>query len=153
MYLKDFNQMVKCRFFDKEKGLDDNLRYVEEVKTSGFCTQKDFGSIAVYPDNGELVVQINANKWNLLSDSVDVDYFHVYDKKLTTFRIFEQGKKFDLTYTSWWADRDDFDVDPMAASCEEKNSEEDIFGYLKMLKENKEAANNLLGLWSKNIGQ
>lgn len=37
----------------------------------------------------------------------------------------------------------------MAASREEENAEEDIFGYVCMLKENRKAAHNLYALWSR----
>lgn len=145
--------MVKCRLFDREKGEGSDLRYVEDIKTSGFSAQGDYGWAAIYPDSGTLIVQINSKKWNLTSDDVAIDYYHNYDKGMTTFRISGNENDFEHTYKSWWSERDDFEVDPIAASCEEENSEEDVFGYIKMLKENKESARSLLGLWARNMSE
>lgn len=152
MYLKNFNQMIKCCLFDKIEGDGSKFQYVENRKTSGFCAQGEYGWVAVYPENKSLVVQINTRKWDLLSDDLEIKYFHIYDKKLTKFRISGCGNIFEHTYQSWWAERDDFEVNPIAASCEEENSEQDIFGYIHMLRENETSARNMFELWAKNLG-
>ncbi|WP_172806696.1 hypothetical protein [Endozoicomonas arenosclerae] len=137
--------------FDKNIGKGGDLRYIEDLKTSGFCSQGEFGWIAIFPENGNLICQINSIKWHLLDDDVDVEYFHDYHKKTTKFSIKNNKNNFDINYKSWWANRDDFDINPMAASSEEENSEEDIFGYIKMLKDNQDSASNLNRLWSNNL--
>jgi hypothetical protein len=152
MYLKYFKQMTKCCLFDKASGKGGELQYIEDLKTSGFCLKGEYGWVAVFPENGGLICQINSKKWSLLDESTDVEYFHDYSSKTTKFRISSQDNNFEFVYMSWWADRDDFEVNPMAASCEEENSEEDIFGYVKMLKDNKKSAANLYQLWAKNLG-
>jgi hypothetical protein len=151
MYLKYFGQMIKCCSFDKSSGKGGELQYIEDIKTSGFCSQGGYGWISIYPENGTLVAQINSKKWCLSNDDVDVNYFHDYANKTTKFSIKHSELNFEYQYKSWWAERDDFEVNPMAASCEEENSEEDVFGYVKMLKDNKTSASNLAELWSKNI--
>jgi hypothetical protein len=153
MYLKNFNQMTKCCAFDKMKGCGGDFQYLEDRKTSGFCSQGEYGWVAVYPENQSLVVQINEKKWDLLEDGSEVDYFHIYDKKLTSFKISNARNLFDLVYQSWWAERDDFEPDPISASREEENVEEDIFGYIHMLNENKSSARNLFDLWTKNLSE
>ncbi|WP_083690103.1 hypothetical protein [Colwellia sp. UCD-KL20] len=151
MYLKNFNKMVKCCSYDKSIGKGGQFQYIEDLKTSGFCSQKENGWIAVFPEQGTLVCQINSKKWSLNDENVDIEYFHDYSAKTTTFSIKDPEKSLKITYKSWWADRNDFEVNPIAASCEDENSEEDILGYIYMLINNPQSIVNLCDLWSKNI--
>jgi len=151
MHLKYFGQMIKCCAFDTSIAKGGDLQYIEDIKTSGFCSQGEYGWVAIYPENGTLVIQINSDMWILSNENVEVDYFHEYANKTTTFRISDAEVKFEFRYKSWWAEREDFEVNPMAASCEEENPEEDVFGYIKMLKDNKTSASNLSDIWHKNL--
>jgi len=143
--------MTKCCLFDKLTGSGGALQYIEDIKTSGFCCQGEYGWIAIYPENGSLVIQINSSKWVLSDETVDVDYFHDYLHKTTIFSITDAEVNFEFCYKSWWAERTDFEVNPMAASCEEEHTEENVFGYLKMLKDNKKSSDSLSELWIKNL--
>jgi hypothetical protein len=140
--------MSKCCFFTPFTGKGGFPKDIGSRKTVGFCIQGDYGWAAIFPDNGDLIIQINSKRWKLKDKDVHVDYFHVYKKKRTQFRILQKEKTFDWRYSSWWSTRPDFIVEPMAASREEENAEEDIFGYIAMLKENDTVADNLMALWS-----
>lgn len=148
--LKCFNEMAYCRSYDSTHCSLRDPEFVEDKQTCGFCWKGDEHSVAIYPEGGTLKVVVDANKWDLLGEQVNVDYFHDYKAALTTFRVYGEGSEFETSYPSWWRGRDDVQVDEMAASREEENAEEDIFGYVCMLKENRKAAHNLYALWSRN---
>lgn len=151
MYLKDFNQVIKCCEFNEKKWTFDNIDYVREKKTTGFFSLSITSGAAVYPDNDKLVFAISGKKWDLLNEKLEVNYFHDYPNKETKFSIQGLGGKWSTTYRSWWADRTDFVINEMAASCEEENSEEDFLAYIEMLAENKDSSSSLFKLWSANL--
>ena len=149
MYLKKFGAPIKCCCFDIAKGEGGTFEFIEDRKTTGFCLQGDYGWVAIYPDDGVLTVQINMDKWRVLPGETEVTYFHDYNGKVTSFYIKDRDKSFDFTYRSWWADSEYFEINPMAASCEEENPEEDVFGYVAMLNENEDVVKNLVDFWGK----
>ncbi|MYL26038.1 MULTISPECIES: hypothetical protein [Halomonadaceae] len=142
--------MAFCRFYDGSHCSLQDSEVLGDKKTSGFCWKGDDHAVAIFPEDGTLKLVIDSSKWDLLSEKVDVDYFHDYKTALTTFRVYGDGSEFEVSYPSWWRGREDVEVDEMAASREEENAEEDIFGYVCMLKENRAAADNLYALWARN---
>jgi len=152
MYLKQFDRPQICQFNIQEGSVD--AFEVFEVqnrernrKTSGFCKKSAHGWSAVYPGKNGLVLQIDNRIWNILDDDVVILYFHNYEKKTTTFRVENRDADFEIIYDSWWKDREDFNPDIMAASCEPENMEEDFFGYVDWLSQ-PEMASRLFRLWS-----
>lgn len=150
MKLKDFKQKLKFRFFEVDLSKLSGLHSLEGQKTSGFCLCDNFGEVALYPGEQYLIVKINDKQWSLGDPSVLVTYFHNYENKTTTFKIENNEHVFNLNYYSWWANRDDFIVNPYAASCEEENSKEDMWAYIDNLFEFPDKAKNLHAFWSKN---
>lgn len=153
MYLKHFNQPNKCATFDPANNQLGTEDFVRNTKTSGFYSESKAGTVSIYPRNQELIIRVGQKQWDLLSSGIQTSYFHNYSTKETTFRISGSSEQFEITYPAWWADRDDFIINEMAASCEEENSEEDVFGYIHMLNENQDSANSLHPLWLANITQ
>lgn len=151
IYLKDFNQIIKCCEYDVNDGSIENIDYVRDKKTAGFFSLKLGSGIALYPSDQKLAFTADRKTWNLLDKHVETIYFHDYSNKTTTFRIQGPVGEWSTTYKALWADRDDFEVNEMAVSFEEENSEEDFLGYINMLIENKDSVSTLLALWSKNL--
>jgi len=117
-------------------------------KTTGFCKKTSGGWAAVYPEKDSLVLQIENRIWNITDDNVMILYFHNYRKKSTTFRIEHPNGDFEIIYDAWWKDRKGFIPEPMAASCEPENIEEDFFGYIDWLSQ-PDIARRLFRLWNK----
>jgi len=150
LYLKCFEKMAYCYYFEGTISVLNDPEAVGDKKTSGFCWKGDEHTVAIFPEDGTLKLLVDSKKWDLLSEKVGVDYFHDYKAAVTTFRVYGNGSESEVSYPSWWRGRDDVEVGKMAASREEENAEEDIFGYVCMLKENQKAADNLYALWSRN---
>ena len=151
MYLIDFEQKFKCRKFNSTTKNIGDLVLINDLKVSGFYGIFEFGTMALYPSGESLLLEINNKSWNLLDDSVETHYFHFYADKKTRFQVLKNGSvEFEYIYESWWANRDDFEVNEMAVSCEPENSSEDNFAYVDWVKFNQKGAKTIHTLWSEN---
>lgn len=142
--------MAHYYYFDGTNYFPRAAESVGDKKTSGFCWKGEEHTVAICPEDGTLKLVVNSIRWDLLSEKINVDYFHDYKTAVTTFRVYGNGSEFEVSYPSWWRGREDVEVDEMSASREEENAEVDIFGYICMVKENKKVADNLCALWSRN---
>ncbi|WP_396613032.1 hypothetical protein ACH9L7_07150 [Haloferax sp. S1W] len=143
--------MYTC--FDPSSGSGSEFEEIGDYGTSGFCKAGDFGWVAVYPDPDRqtLIVQISEIKWDLYASGTTVIYNHHYNDENTYFKISDEENTFDITYEAWWKDVPHFEANKWAASREEENSHEDIFGYILMLWQNEDKKENWIELWSEHL--
>ena len=147
MYLINFDQLFMCTLFNTTEGKGSVFQEINNRKTTGYCAKRDYGWIAIYPGKKGLIIQINKETWILSSRSVLMEYYHIYPQKETYFRLQNRAFKFERYYPSWWKDRDDIIINPMADSQEAENSDHDIFGYMKRIRDTRAMENNLHTMW------
>lgn len=153
MNLENFDRSGTYACFDPSSGTGDEFHEITDEATAGFCTRRESGWVAVYPDPDEdtLVVQIDGTTWDLYGPETVVKYYHEYDDAETHFRIEDGEERFETSYEAWWADRPDFDPNPWAASEEEENAVYDFFGYIRMLWQHEAEKDNWIDMWSANL--
>lgn len=150
MYLRLFKNMTKCVEFNSDlKSFGEEL-YLEDRKTCGFGYRGVDCEFAVYARSETIVFFALNDVWDMLSPDTFVDYFHVYDRKCTYFKVSNGQQKFEIAYPSWWVDRVDcpqFEGDLLV----EDDLVEDFFGYVAAIKNNRKMACNLYDLWIENV--
>lgn len=151
--LKNFERRMEYSCFDTESGTGGPFNDIDGVEISGFCKKSDSGWIAVYPDpdRDTLVVQIDGTTWDLYASETTVVYNHHYDDAKTYFKITDGENTWDRLYEAWWKDVPHFTVNKWAASREDENSSEDIFGYILMLWQSEESKDDWIEAWSKHL--
>src|SRR5690554_6254510 len=91
--------MILTKPFDKNKLVEFNIATgdIFEVFTTDSTHQGVFekinnDNIALYKKDGELILQINQSKWNLLDRNISLQYFHNFHEKKSFFSINEIGR-------------------------------------------------------------
>lgn len=149
MYLKLFKNMTRCVEFNGDLRNLGEAFYLENRRTCGFAYVRDNFKCAVYAGQGTIFFGIENDVWDILSPNTFVDYFHIYDRRCTYFKVTDGCREYENTYSSWWADRADclqFEGDLLV----EDDIVEDFFGYVAAIKSNRKMADNLFELWAKN---
>jgi len=141
MLLVNFDQVFKATRFDTTAGMGDGFRKRRGNDLSGFCTEGTHGWAAVYPRDGLLIVQVNLQRWTLALSSVE--YEHLPEAGESRFKITDGANTFEHVYPSWWTDGGDPYGDWL---CEDEDN--DIFGYIAVLRTDHEMAINLAEVWS-----
>ncbi|QIB76410.1 hypothetical protein GL213_02080 [Halogeometricum borinquense] len=150
MYLRNFDCLVEYTQFDPSEGVGDGFTDIEGQDISGVCSEVDGVWVAIYPDSEKntILVQIDGTTWDLYSPDTEVAYNHDYENEKTSFRISDNSNTFTTTYDAWWQDRPDFEPNKWAASREDENADEDIFGYILMLWHRQEKKQHYINNWA-----
>jgi hypothetical protein len=99
--------------------------------------------IAVYEELGDIVVQIETERFPLSSSRLV--YRHDLERGLTLFHVSFEGAERTLWYPAWWAE---LGLDPEEIRFQpERDEEEDILGWLYILRNVDERRAEMVAVW------
>jgi len=124
---------------DTDTGRVNPMENTDQRNPTGNCCVLDSGIAALYVEKGVLYFQLNANRWDMASSILDMEYWHVFDKKNTIFSV----DGIQIEYPAWW--RDDPCFEP---NLPEYDEVEDYLGYIYAVKQDEQLRLNLTNGWS-----
>ncbi|WP_347330488.1 hypothetical protein [Marinimicrobium locisalis] len=100
-------------------------------------------TVALYEKSGGLVLQIDHQVWDLLSDRVALSYHHDFKSRTTLFKVSDDLAEFSVDYPAWWSSIPNFQpVEP------EMDAEEDFMAYVIEVSKDPGLCKSLVSFWS-----
>jgi len=117
----------------------------------GYCYKMPFGWVALYACDEGLILQIDKQKWILTEGNVVTHYMYDFiNKSEMIFSVEDAVHKLDITYEKWWKSEDNTVVDPVYASLDTRNVDNDLLAYVDYLNGENGNPDNVLAFWRKN---
>lgn len=141
--------MILCKPFDKGDLVDFDVRNCS-VRACTDTTVSPRGNIhllldkciAIYCEDGTLILQIDKNKWDISSKETVLRYFHRLIDKTTHFEVVSEKESVSIAYRAWWAEIPDF-----ALFEPEMDEDEDFLGYVFAIWRSKQLQESLIESW------
>ena len=100
-------------------------------------------SVALYAQDNQLKLQIDKKVWLFSSSTLNIDYHHKFQQRLTHFSITSPDDNFAIDYRAWWADIPDFEpLEP------EMDQDEDYLAYIYEVWKTPSIQQALLERWT-----
>ncbi|WP_027328394.1 hypothetical protein [Marinimicrobium agarilyticum] len=100
-------------------------------------------TVALYEKSGGLILQIDHQVWDLLSERVYCRFSHDFRSKTTLFKVSGGQSEFSVEYPAWWSSIPNFEpLEP------EMDAEEDFMAYLCEVSKNRGLCESLISSWS-----
>ncbi|WP_134052121.1 hypothetical protein [Rheinheimera aquimaris] len=114
----------------------------DEVSSGNFHNIEGH-SVALYAQDGQLKLQIDKKVWLFSSSTLNIDYHHKFQQRLTHFSITSPDDNFAIDYRAWWADIPDFEpLEP------EMDQDEDYLAYIYEVWKTPSIQQALLERWT-----
>lgn len=124
---------------DKETGIL-TPTHGEALPIRGACAPVEKMDVCLYAEDNRLFLQLAARRWEIASNT-KVNYFHDFDRKVTTFCIAD----FQVEYEAWWS------LDPgYNKFAPELDESYDFLAYVYQLWLEEERRRQLIERWAAN---
>lgn len=126
-----------------EKSLSVNRPAASNLQKKGLFDIVQGHKVALYEHSGKLILQIDQESWDLLSEDVKCVYHHNFNSKKTFFQVKGARSNFAVEYPAWWSSIPSFEpTEP------EMDAEEDFMAYVCELVKNPDLCQSLVSSWS-----
>lgn len=160
MRLQHYTDSYFCEYNASTSKVDeDSIEYIDYSKSFeermsdatdvGYCMKMPFGWVALYVSGKELVLQIDKKKWVLSKDTVKTTYIYNYDNNEIMFGVKDAHQELNVSYDKSWDDKEDDLIDPVYASENASNVDNDLLAFVDELNQDKEILKNVLESWKR----